>query len=443
MRAHGVVLLAMAALAAACGDDASGTPDAPILGDAATDGDGSLEPRDNPTREVVDTALALDVTARRGTATITLGASEQSGAGFEVGGLAIAGVTRDGVAVPFRVLNRRLELGLPASSEPLTVVISYSYMLREGFEGQSENGYTLIWPYFCQNLFPCHSDPADGTTFTVALSGVPAGQTAVYPTTITEAPAYQVAWSIDDYTEVSLGTTTAGTEIVVWHLPGEADVAADGTAHLVEAFEWLETTLGPYRFGPKAGAVSVAWGPGALGGMEHHPFWHTGSGALDSVETNVHEAAHGWYGGGIRIGCWEDFVLSEGTTSYLAARALDVVASAQGASVWQGYTNELRTMSGALKVWPQTCGEIDVIADNLFTRAPYVRGAFFYRALALRLGAEVVDGILAAFYVEHAGEAARMSDMLALVQDMTGYDPTACAATWLTASVRPTPGACP
>jgi aminopeptidase N len=34
----------------------------------------------------------------------------------------------------------------------------------------------------------------------------------------------------------------------------------------------------------------------------------------------VHEAAHGWFGDGVRLRCWEDFVLSEGTASHLDAR---------------------------------------------------------------------------------------------------------------------------
>ena len=61
--------------------------------------------------------------------------------------------------------------------------------------------------------------------------------------------------------------------------------------------------------------------------MEHHPFVHIGSVAIGDEETNVHESAHGWFGDGIRIACWEDFVLSEGTVSATSpARALDVVA---------------------------------------------------------------------------------------------------------------------
>ncbi len=428
---------------AACGSGAGTVLDAAVS-DAALDGATVVEPVANPAREVLNTALALDVTAHTGSATITFGPSDAPGASLEAEGLTITAVTLpDQTVVPFLVFNQaQLQLGLAASPTPVTVAITYSYALHGNFMGQSAAGYTLIWPDYCGNVFPCHSQPDDGTTFQVTLSGVPAGKTAVYPTVIPEeAPAYQVAWSIDAYTELALGATTAGTQLSAWYRPGEETAARTGTVNLVAAFDWYERVIGPYRFGPKAGTVSVNWGAGQFGGMEHHPFWHVGSGALASEDTSAHEAAHGWYGDGIRLQCWEDFVLSEGTVSYLSARAMDVVAPSVGAATWQGYRQELASLPGTLKVWPQSCGVVDV--NTIFTRAPYIRGAFFYRALADKLGAAVVDDVLHQFYAAHAGKAARMSDMLQTIRDVTGYDPTVCAATWLTSTTRPTPGPCP
>src|SRR5690606_33402034 len=138
------------------------------------------------------------------------------------------------------------------------------------------------------------------TTFSVELTGVPAGKTAVFSPTLTEAPAYQVAWAIDDYIELVLGTTTAGTEIALFHRANETNAASVGGANLVAVFDWLEQTIGPYRFGPKAGGVSITWPIGGFGGMEHHPLWHVSRGSFASEETQAHEAAHGWYGDGIR-----------------------------------------------------------------------------------------------------------------------------------------------
>jgi aminopeptidase N len=180
--------------------------------------------------------------------------------------------------------------------------------------------------------------------------------------------------------------------------------------------------------------------------MEHHPFSHIASGALGNEETNVHESAHGWFGDGIRIECWEDFVLSEGTVSYLAARALDVVAPSVGSSVWGSYALELGAINGTDPVWPQSCGQVDVIADNLFTDAPYMRGAYFYKGVADKVGAAQLDQALAQFYRDHAGKTGRMADMLDTIKSVTGYDATACAQTWLldlSSATPPTPAPCP
>jgi hypothetical protein len=371
-------------------------------------------------REIIDEKLAFDVSAHTGTASIAFGPGGP--AWLEVGDLAI-----DRVSVPFTTRGGRLELAPRGESR---VDIAFRWRDHEQFDGASGSGYTFIWPYYCGNLFPCHASPADGATFSLAVTGVPAGKTAVYAPAIAEAPAYQVAWTIDDYSELPLGRTRAGTALAVWYRPGERETAQLGTAHLRAAFDWLEATLGRYRFGSTAGSVSVGWPAGALGGMEHHPRWHVASGILGDPVAHVHEAAHGWFGDGVRIACWEDFVLSEGTASYLAARALDVVAPDVGAAAWARSEAEVAELPADALVWPKTCGRVDILKDHLFTNAPYSRGALFYRAIAQHIGADALDRVLARFYAEHAGKSARMADMLDAIR-AAGFDPAACAHAWL------------
>jgi aminopeptidase N len=400
----------------------------------------------NPAREVIDTGLVVDLAAMTSVATITFGSSTDPGASLEAEGLTIDSVTSNGAPILFASPDmKQLDLGLPASDQQLAVAIAYHWVDHEHFTGISASGWTLDWPYYCGNVFPCHSQPSDGTTFSLDLQNVPAGKMAVFPTTIpNQAPAYQLAWTYDAYTQLDLGTTTAGTLISTWYRAGEDTMAATGTAHLVAAFDWLETTLGPYQFGNHFGSASVKWPPGAIGGMEHHPFIHIGGGGLSNENTQVHEASHGWFGDGIRLQCWEDFVLSEGTVSYLANRALDVVAP--GTATWTADAQELASLNGTDPVWPQSCGVVDVLKDNLFTRAPYDRGEFFYKGIADKVGAGLLDQALATFFAAHKGGAATMGDMLTTIQQVTGYDPTACAQIWLlnTASTTPpTPAPCP
>ncbi len=63
--------------------------------------------------------------------------------------------------------------------------------------------------------------------------------------------------------------------------------------------------------------------------MEHHLLWHIGAASLGDRRTHIHEAVHGWFGAGVRLACWEDLVLSEGTATYYEARILEAVAGAE------------------------------------------------------------------------------------------------------------------
>jgi aminopeptidase N len=108
------------------------------------------------------------------------------------------------------------------------------------------------------------------------------------------------------------------------------------------------------------------------------------------------------------------------------------------------YATQLASVPPSDPVWPSSCGKIDVLADDLFTDAPYLRGAFFYRAVALTLGDPVrLDAVLHAFYAQHAGKAAHMIDMLATIGSQTGFDATACANAWLRSTTIPAVGPCP
>lgn len=422
----------------ACDGAPRALPDAPTA---------PLAPTANLQRGIAQTEVTLDLERMQGTATLTVEPHPQAGATFAIGDLDIRSVVdADGSPVLFEDAGASMHLGLGPAETARQVTVAYDLHVHNNSDGVARNAnaaYSLTWPYHCGNVFPCHTNPDDGTAFSVAVNNVPAGQRAVLPVgLVAEAPAYQLAFAVGAYTDVVVGRTMAGTQIVASHLPGQAAAAAAGTANLVAAFSWFESTLGPYLFGNVTGPVAVAWGAGAFGGMEHHPRWHVATAALSDEETNVHEAAHAWFGDGIRIKCWEDFVLSEGTVTYLAGRALDVVAPAVGAQVWQRYTAELARIPATAPVWPQGCNQIDVIEDGLFSRAPYIRGAMFFRALAERIGAGQLDAALAAFYQAKRGQAATMQELLDAIAAQTGFNPAVCAAAWLRSTTIPTPGPC-
>jgi aminopeptidase N len=403
--------------------DAAATPDAIAARDTP-------EPGADDTRDILSIDLALDLTTYDATAVLTLAPSAGTAASFDAGDLAILSVSDALGPLKFRTSGGRLEVGVPAGDAPVALTVRYRFRAHDAYDGWlPDYGVTFLWPYACGNLFPCHPDPAEGQRFTLTVTGGPPGDTLVYPREIpTDVPAYVPAIAAGEFTEVDLGRTSAGTRLRAWHLPGEAAATAAGTAPLVAVFDFLERTYGPYAFGAEAGSVSANWVDDPHLGIEHHPYWHIGRADMGDPEVHAHEAAHGWFGDGVRIACWEDFVLSEGTTTYISARAL---ASA-GVDVWPEFgcylafdcdpANEVNTVA-----LPDTCGEIDIGNHPLWSTVPYMKGAFFYREVAALLGESVVDGVIADFYRAHVGQAARMQDMLAALSAAAGAQAPAIA----------------
>ncbi len=374
---------------------------------------------------VETTHLDIDLAARTATATIEL---EKAGnVALEASGLTIKKVTDARGNRRFKVTSGTLLV----SSVLGKLVVEYSFAQHTNADGLLPGGSTVLWPYFCGNLFPCHSQPADGTQFTLSLDGVPSGKQAIYPASIdADSPPYMLAWAVGAYTKKDLGTTAAGTNVSTYWLPGGQTAALAGTKNLVKAFDWFEQTLGPYAFGHDVASVSVVWGEGMYGGMEHHPYWHVAKDAMADEVTHVHEAAHGWFGDGVRLRCWEDFVLSEGTVSYLAARALGKVAgSATETRIWAEYEDELEAAiaEGGAPAWPTGCNQIDILRDKLFTNLPYMQGAFFYKDVAAKVGADKLDEILGDFYKAHRTKPASMQQMIDAIRTATGFDPTPIA----------------
>ena len=417
-------------------DDATNDDDATAddEDDVADDDDDSAEPLDpNWSHDIASTTLAVDLAQQTVAATVELWASDDEVASFEVGDLEILSATGPDGDLDLQRQGGLANVTLPTGDDLLTLQFEVRYTPHDGFDGADPDGFSFLWPYYCGNLFPSQSEPADGLTFELEVAGV--GDDVVVAAGIpTDAPAYQVAWAAGEYERTSLGSTTDGTEVVVWYLAGNLQTAIEGTEYLLATFEWMEQTLGAYPFGSEAGTVELDWGAGGYGGMEHHPLWHVGSYSLPDRSVHVHEAAHGWYGGGIRIECWEDFVLSEGTVTYLTARAIgQAVGPVAESEVWDVYADQLDyilNFSDGI-AWPDSCGELDVLDDGIFSLVPYIKGAYFFSAVADEVGAETLDGVLASFYLDHVNGAARMQDMLDHILAETGFDATDLAEDWL------------
>lgn len=400
-------------------------------------------PSDGWSWDTVATELRFDLETLRGTARLTLSPppSPFPTVWLAVGDLTVERVEGPAGSLAFRVtqdprVGRRLEVTPPTvGSGPVTLEIRYRFGIHRRFDGFLSTGLTFLWPYHCGNLFPCDPDPGDGFRFRLSVAGVADDDVLVAPEEIPEdGPPYMPAFAVGHYTWRPLGTTEAGTEVGVWVLPGIEQRSVIAAADLAAVFDWYESTYGPYLFGDRVASVIVDWPGIGFGGMEHHPFWHIARRSAGDRVTHAHEAAHGWFGNGVRLRCWEDFVLSEGLATYLAARALEAVRGAdEGEEIWLRYRRQLaeEVAEEDTEAWPTTCNEIDILQHPIWSLIPYLKGAFFLRAVEEEVGRPALDGALAVFYRQHAGEAATMAELLATIRRETGFDPGALAESWL------------
>jgi hypothetical protein len=429
-------------------------------------------PKPDLARRILHTELTVDVTTHRARARLRLEATGSSGMSFDVGalpagrpieerGLIVETVALDdGRMLSFAIhegapsQGRRrslLDVGIPdrPGVEPI-VVIDYSYRDQDARDDGAHEGAfvetgrpgeerTYTWPWFCGNVFPCRADFASGSTYAISIAGAPAGMRAVFPPSITTpVPSYVPAWTVGPYVYRKLGTTKASTEVGVHFFSGDEALAQQGTRALLPAFDWIEQHIGTYPIGPKAAVVEVR----AADGLEHHPYWHVGEHRFGEVDTHVHEAIHGWFSVGVRLRCFEDFVLSEGTVDYLTAKALEGIGDPIAPKVWASYAEELAlAMNGAreLRAWPgagTTCGDWDPARN--FNAIPYTKGAFFYRAVERRIGEDALLAVLAKFFREHTGKAASMREMIdAIAASGRPIDVEACAKAWLVERALP------
>jgi aminopeptidase N len=392
----------------------------------------------NLARDILSTSLALDLEDLSGEAVIRIaGSLESSALSFEIGDLTITSVSSGDTELIHEDDDGVLDIAVPSSAEPIEITIAYTFRTHSSFDGWDPGADTsFLWPTFCGNLYPCHSDPSDGSTFEMTVTGTPKGATVIFPTSIpTEAPSYMPAIALGSYEFLDLGATTDGTGVGVYYFAATETVARAGTEHLREYVDFFEQTYGEYAYGDRVASVEAVWGPGSVGGMEHHPFWHVARGSMGDRETHAHEAAHGWFGNGIRIACWEDFVLSEGLATYLAARAIEAADGETAADeIWEHYQSglEIAVAFGDTVALPdETCNEIDLLTHELWSNIPYYKGAMFMRAVENAIGRDVLDGALARFYEAHVGRAARMQELIDAIEAESGLDASALEDAWL------------
>lgn len=395
------------------------------------------------TRDIETTRLKLDVSALTGQATIQVKAStEDVGLSLETQGLGIQSVTlEDGSALTWRQDGTSGWLDIDLPTDQTTVVVKYTFEQKGfTFDGYMTDGDSFLWPNFCGNLYPCHSDPDDGLRFGVEVTGLPEGSLAVAPKDLIAlpAPAYQLGLTVGQFTRHDLGATSDGTRVVFYSQPTDlpADVAA-GTGHFRDYVDVFEQYFGTYPFGPEVGAKSAIWCDGggcAYAGMEEHPYFDVSDGSVNDPTVFTHETSHAWFGDGVRLECWgEDLVMSEGTASYLEIAILGLVDGPEAAQAdvqyYQDWLAESIDAGEDAVVWPDSCDEVDTY--SIWYAVTYSRGALFWMDVEAQVGQIPLLQALAVFANAHLGSTGTLQDLLDTVAEETGFDPSPLAYTWL------------
>jgi hypothetical protein len=416
-----------------CGaDTCPGTPDSEALDTPRP----PLTYADEPFQcDIELTRLEFDVSVNTGKAVIILSPSCDGRVSLAVSGLTDVVANHapphaGGADFQFRVVDGRLDV----ASYRDQVAVTWRFQRRSGFDGMREEGSSVLWPEHCDNLFPCHPSMTTGSAYTIAVAGVPKGQIAVFPPKLeADAPAYMPALAVGDYTYVKVGTTKAGTEVGYWTLPSTAEAAKSGLSQLAETFEWLETTLGTFSYGNKVGGVAVDWGL-QYGGLENHPYWHVSKLAMGDLKIHTHEATHGWFGAGVRLACWNDLVMSEGTADYLTAEAIEAVQGKDAAAkMWQAYQShyDKKVAGGAdMVLWPDGCGDVKS-ANLLLRQLLYKKGALFWREVGKHVGKDALHAAMASYYKDNVNKAGKLADLLARIEKDTGKSLAALTKLWL------------
>ena len=408
----------------------------------AGNGDAGMLPEEDDT---VHTQLALNLDDATGVARITVRDNGDGITWFHVPSAATTVERVDGTVLTLMVDPENAQyIGVPLSEPTETLTFRYSFdddLPAHGWD--VDLGFSIIWPNYCGALFPCDNHPEDGTTFAVDVT-YSGERELIYPQSITaEAPPYMFGIALSDLQKEMLGMTTAGTRVVSW-IPNDASAGVrTATADLVAHFDFYERTYGEYIYGDEVGSVFVPNNEVGIGGMEHHPYWHIVEGAFTDASIHAHEAAHGWYGNGVRIRCWEDFVLSEGVASYMTARAMGATGGvAAQEAVFQGYSDQIDRFVAAVGdgvAWINNTCDPTVQFDEspLWSPLPYDKGALFLRAAAERTSYEAVDSALASFYAANKETAQGMQDLIDHLQSELAIDLDAEVQGWLLTPGRP------
>ncbi|MBI1944381.1 MAG: hypothetical protein HYS27_01725 [Deltaproteobacteria bacterium] len=347
--------------------------------------------------------------------------------------LDIEEVRAGGKSVPFTMKDGRLTVSAPGARRldvryrvrPTDDTSGYG-LVRDRHAGRM---WTLTWPYNTGALFPSTSRPHDGATAKVTVK-VTRGEQVVSAGKKQpdgsfhldkEVPAYAISLYTGRFVD---GGTSRGSSGVDVRLHGLGSRLSEGTRQelrttVAKAVEFFSGWLGKYPFGDLLNVVEI---DSEYGGMEHAGAVAVGlgQGRADTVEAGVHEAAHHWFGDGVRIAHWGELWMSEGFTNYATFRffrqhqgeekfraLLDTAKETLREQLDKHHTQPLR---GPATTDPQAG----------LTWVPYMHGVWMLRMLEVKLGTGKLDELLRAWFQQQRHEVVDTEGFIRFAEARTG-----------------------
>jgi aminopeptidase N len=330
--------------------------------------------------------------------------------------------------------------------ETIELSLYYHGVPRRGVTSGSDWRYAAYWS--CDWMYCEQENPADAATYELRLR-VPDSWRTLAPgrrirsqplpaskeredtwRTTTPVPAYAMAWATGPIATVA-DRARAGLQHAALGLPKERlrELTSETSAILAFFEEKSGVPLPGHRYTNLIVPGSAAQEAGGLGLLGHNEV----SADLrrpDASWVIAHEAAHQWWGLGVRLPSWQNLWLSEGLTVFMTAawkerrygRASYEAERTLATTRWQ------RARDAG---WDTPLNYAGAYPDLSTRRAiQYSKGALFFFALRDALDDDVFWRGLRRYTRTHVGRVATSQDLQRAFEGASGRRLDALFATW-------------
>ncbi len=315
----------------------------------------------------------------------------------------------------------------------------------EGWVPTDDGAFIAGEPQGAPAWLPTNDHPTDKATFRFTAT-VPEGTTAVgngqllsqrtkdgWTTFVwdsTEPMATYLATITIGNFVVTESTTPSGIPVYVAVDPRLVASSANAVAQIPGMIEFFSSQFGPYPFASTGAIIDRAPNVGYALETQTKPVFSSSP----SVGTMAHELAHQWFGDSVSPRRWSDIWLNEGFATYAQWMWTERTG---GATVGQTFNNSSNYGRAATSSFWQI-----LLADpgpvDMFSSAPYNRGAMTVHALRGKVGDETFFRILREWNTTYRYSDASTADFISLAERASGMDLTNFFNVWLFQKGKPT-----